>query len=216
MSSVLYVRAVLGLRKYNVPHTITLALGVYNGINDNPTLYPSLSASMAAFFSEVEALQTAQQTAKSRAPGAADVRDTKRDAVVSTLKSLHAGVQVLMDASPEQAAVLARTAGMKVAMITVPSKAVLGLKAVTPSGSLFCAANAKLLKAEKGSKKRSVTFYWQYTLDGGKTFLSALSTPVARTTLSGLPVLTEVGVRVSLGDSTGQGNWSQVVYELVR
>ena len=62
---------------------------------------------------------------------------------------------------------------------------------------------------------RAPKFYWEYTLDGGKTFVSMPSTPTGKTMLLGMALLTTVGVRVSLTNSEGPGAWSQVATILV-
>ena len=51
----------------------------------------------------------------------------------------------------------------------------------------------------------------EYTLDGGRTFVTAPSTTTGKTTLVNLPSLTVVGVRVNLNLREGPGEWSPVV-----
>jgi hypothetical protein len=54
-------------------------------------------------------------------------------------------------------------------------------------------------------------FNWQYTFDGGKSFVPMPSTTRSKSLLQGLTPLTTVGVRVSMTNSEGPGEWSQVV-----
>ena len=75
----------------------------------------------------------------------------------------------------------------------------------------------RLREAFGAVKGRRKTFFnWQYTADGGKTFVTLPSTPRARTTVSGLTALSTYGFRVSVTNSDGvAGEWSQIVSFLV-
>src|SRR5262249_48617494 len=92
-------------------------------------------------------------------------------------------------------------------------KPLIGLKNVLPSGTVLVYANARLLDITRRSK-----FYnWQYTLDGGKTFIAMPPTQSAQTSLSGLTPLTMVGAQAPVSAPTGpQGPWSHPAPILVR
>jgi len=64
--------------------------------------------------------------------------------------------------------------------------------------------------------KKHVTFNWQSSAEGGKTWISAPSTPLATTTLEGLTPLTTYAFRVSVTVSKTAGEWSQAVSILVK
>ena len=73
-------------------------------------------------------------------------------------------------------------------------------------GTVLCDANVSLLLATAGfTAHRFRCIHWAYSVDGGKSFVSAPSTPNGKTTLAGLPSLTIVGVKVSLSTSKGTG-----------
>jgi hypothetical protein len=59
-----------------------------------------------------------------------------------------------------------------------------------------------LLRANKhalvGKTSAMCTFHWEYSLDGGKTWIAVLATPVPETTITGLPPLATVSFRVSV------------------
>ncbi len=60
--------------------------------------------------------------------------------------------------------------------------------------------------------KKKTCCNWQYTADGGKTFVNAPSTPTGKTLVSGLTPLTAYGFRVSVTGSNGvAGEWSPLV-----
>jgi hypothetical protein len=73
-------------------------------------------------------------------------------------------------------------------------------------------ANVALLSARTGKK---VFFNWQYSGDGGKTWITAPSTPYGRTDIAGLTPMTTYSFRVSVTDAKGPDAWSQVVTVLV-
>jgi hypothetical protein len=64
--------------------------------------------------------------------------------------------------------------------------------------------------------RRKALFNWQYSVDGGKTFVSAPSTPLASTEIQGLPTMTTVMFRVSVLVSRTPGEWSQAVALFVK
>jgi hypothetical protein len=126
------------------------------------------------------------------------------------MQSLCTYVGGLCAASPESAATLIGAAGMKVAALGMRSKPILAAKLGVPAGTVLLEANAGLLSKTRGRK----CFNWAYTLDG-KIFVALPSTPKAKTSVAGLPLLALVGFRVSVTDKNGDGPWSQVVSILV-
>ena len=59
-------------------------------------------------------------------------------------------------------------------------------------------------------------YFFQSTLDGGKTFTGLPSTPVGRTSVSGLTPLVTAGFEVSVTvNKQPQGPWSQTINILV-
>ena len=57
---------------------------------------------------------------------------------------------------------------------------------------------------------------WEYSTDGGKTWVGAPSTLGARTTVTGLPAGTAVLFRFRALTKTGEGDWSQPTALLVK
>jgi len=100
---------------------------------------------------------------------------------------------------------------MKAAASGVRAKPIVAAKRAVTPGVVNLFANARLLS----TSKRKKTYTWQSTLDG-QTFSSAGTTAYARTTVTGLPLLTTVGfrVRVTVGNDE-PGPWTQVVSILV-
>jgi hypothetical protein len=125
-------------------------------------------------------------------------------------------IQALADANPSHAEALITNGGLVVAAPPGYTKDLLTLRNGKQSGTVTCEANVKLLVGT-GAKHphESRYFNWEQTLDGGKTFTTLLSTTRGKTLIQGLTPLTTVGVRVSMTNSEGAGEWSQIVSILV-
>ena len=93
------------------------------------------------------------------------------------------------------------------------AKPILAAKQGPEAGAVILAANARALT---GGSQRKHFFNWQYSADGGKTWVAMPSTPKAKTTLDGLTPLTTYELRVSVTTSDGTtGAWSQTFAFLV-
>ena len=63
---------------------------------------------------------------------------------------------------------------------------------------------------------RRASYEWQYSTDGGKTWLDAPSTLRAKTTIVGLPPGTTVQFRSMSVTKAGESDWSQTIALLVK
>ncbi len=191
---------------------LTLARAIYAKMSSNAAAYPSPSPTLAALLAAITALSNAQDAVAQRQPGAVTVRAAARDSLLTILEGLRVFVQTLADsATPEQSAVLIDGAGMKVAAVTPRARPVLGLKLGVAQGTVLLVAAASLLS----KSKRMKTYGWEFSIDGQKTWQAAPSTPIARTTIAGLPSLTTVAFRVNVTDAVSVTEWSQAVTTLV-
>ncbi len=202
------IRVALKTTKYKVPLLIVLAQYIYAAMTANAAQFTAAATTLlATLATQITALTGAQEQVKIRAVGAVGARDTKRDALILTLENLRVLVQGLCDGAPEQAIALIQAAGMKAVSTGARFKALLAVTLGVQPGTVNLVANAALLSSSRKKK----TYNWSYSLDG-KTWLSAPSTPYAKTTIEGLPSLAtcEFRVNVSVGDA-GPGPWSQAV-----
>jgi hypothetical protein len=213
MEPIQRTRAVLKLQKRNAPHLVALAQAIHDGMIAAAAQFPSPTPTMATFESQIQDLATAEQATKTKARGTAAVRNAKAAILVTSLESLQTYVQGLCDASPEQAATLISAAAMQVAAKRSGHKPILAAKAGPVSGGAQLFANRTVLV---GQTFKRVLLNWQYSVDGGKTWVSAPSTPLASTEITGLPVMTTVSFRVSATVGKVVGDWSQAVAVLVR
>ncbi len=208
------VRVVLPLSKSKIATLLAIAKAVYNGFQSNQGLLPSPTPPLATVQGQIAALDTAQQATSTRARGTVATRNAQRDLLVTSLESWRMYVQTLCDANPEQAEALIAAAAMTVGKLPVYTKPVLRAKLATASGSLTLEANATALVG-RGVKKHA-SYNWQYSADGGKTWIAAPSTPLASTALAGLTPMTTYAFRVSVTVSKATGEWSQPISILVQ
>jgi len=206
MSTKRRLRAVLKINKNNIPLLLALAQVIYSKMLAGGTLFSSSPIAFATVQSQIEDLSDAQAGVRLRTV-MASTRNAERDVLLTTLETLLMYVQGLSDNSPEGAAII-EAAGMTVAAFRKPAKPPLGVKLGKISGNVVLSANADLLA---GKSRRKRFFNWSWSIDGGKSWQSAPSTPYAKTTIEGLPLLTSCSFRVSVTDASGQGPWTDSV-----
>jgi hypothetical protein len=204
----------LRIARRNFPAMLASSKTISNAVTAAGATFVTLTPSTTTVNNQIQALDLAQQAALTHGKGLAAARDLKADALMTSLESWRAGVQVLVDANPEQAQALAELAGMFIAGVGARSKPVLALELGTQSGVVEADANLTLLKKGRGKAKKT-TINWRYNVNGAATYVSS-STPLASTVFSGLTPLTTLGVQVCITDADGTTEWSQAVTILVR
>lgn len=196
---------VLGLPKTNsVPALIVRANVIKDAMTSNATTFPSPVPPLATVVALIAGLTTAETAYKAHAGTRAD-RDSARTALLAALKQLHTYVQQLASASPAQADVIAQDAAMTLRKVGAHSKSDLAVKQ-TVTGSVHVIA-----KADKTARSND----WQYSVDGGKTWIDWPSSTKASTTITGLQPGLMVSYRHRPLTKLGPGNWSQPVSALV-
>jgi len=206
------LRAIFGTAKRDIPGVIARSTAMHAGLAAHAADYPSPNPGLAAFLTLIQNLTTAQQDVPSRTIGAAAARDVQRDLLWTGMEIQRIYVQSLADASPSRAVSLIQNAGLVVAAFSGFSKPLLGLSLGVQPGTVNCIANVSLLVGTGTIRPHQQRLLmWEYTLDGGKTFVSMPPTPGCKTVITGVPLMTIVGVRVSLTNMVGPGAWSQVV-----
>jgi hypothetical protein len=149
----------------------------------------------------------AQGQAGLRTRGAADARDEKLAKVVGLMGAVCAHVQWVADLHPALAVAIIRSAGLRVRKEQVRDPVQFHAKLGAEPGTLKIVAPAAAKRA---------SYDWEYSIDGGKTWVSPPSTLQAKTTITGLPVGTSVLFRYRTLTKTGEGDWSQGLSLLVK
>jgi hypothetical protein len=212
MSTASRPRPSFGTTKRYIVAVLLRAQAMYAGFE----AFTSLPITMVAFLALITALANAQTNALTlKTRGLAALRNTKRDALWTAMGILSAYVQGLADTmSAENASSLIQSAGLVVAGTGARAKAILTATLTPAPGVVHLVANASLL-AGKAAKSKRLTFNWEWSSDGGKTWNDAGSTPHANTDVTGLTLMTTYSFRVSVTTAKAAGAWSQAVGLLV-
>ena len=189
-----------------VPALIPYVEGIVTGMTGN-TNFPNPSPALAAVTTALDDLQSAEALALTRAKGAAAARNQKRAVLVGLLEQLRTYVQSMADASPENGPAIIESARLAVRKSPVRPPRVFEAKPGTTTGSM---------KLVVPSAARRASYEWQYSTDGGKTWIEMLPTLQARTTLGGLTPLSTVEFRYRSVIKGGAGDWSAPISVIVR
>ena len=203
-----------------VANTIVVVLGISKStpvatlIETSNTVVQKMTATKATFSSPTPALTTVStaiatltsaQNAFKAKTGTKGARDDAWKSVIQLMQQLRAYVQTVASANPAQASQVADDAAMRLRKTPTHHKSDLSVKHVA-SGSVLVVA-----KASKGAKAHE----FQYSTDGGKTFVAAPPTTQAHTTITGLQPGATVTYRHRPITKTGAGDWSQTVTAVV-
>ncbi len=185
---------------------IGLAKSIVQGLSGNQS-FPNPDPSVAVLDTAIADLEAAETAAQTRVKGAVATRDEKRAALIALLRKEKAYVQNVVDAHPEQAAALTQSVAMGLKKPTVHGKHVFAVK----EGRLSGAVTITTVKAGTHA-----SYEWEYSSDGGKTWLPMPPTTQARTELSGLQPGTSYWFRYRSVTKLGPSDWSAPLAFLVR
>jgi hypothetical protein len=182
-----------------VPALITYAQGIVKAMTGNAS-FPNPVPALATVTEAINELQAAETAALARTKGAVATRNEKRTALVQLLQQVRGGIQTVADANVENSGSIIQSAGIAVRKTPLRHPRVFAATPGAVSGS------AKLVAA---SAARRASYEWQYSTDGGKTWLVAPSTLQAKTTVPGLTPGATVEFKYRPVTKTGEGDWSQ-------
>jgi hypothetical protein len=150
----------------------------------------------------IGALQTAEVVAVSRVKGAVPARNQKRKELVALLQQLGGYVQTVADADEANAPAIIESAGLTVRKRPTRAPRVFAAKQGANSGV------AQLVAASAGHRS---AYDWQYSTDGGKTWVLLPTTLQAKATVTGLTPGAVVQFKYRAVTKTGADDWSQPV-----
>ena len=216
MSTQLQPRAIFGTGKRNISGVLGRSQTMYAAILSNIAMFAGLPITMPAFLALITVLAAAQQaTTGTKAKGTKSLRDSKRNTVWAAMLNLQSYVQGLADAmSVADATTLIEAAGLLVAKAAMRQKETLTATLTAAPGVVHLAANRAVLVGTASAHRR-VTFNWEMSADGGKTWQGLPSGSYASTTVPGLTLMTTYAFRVSVTVGNTPGAWSQAVSTLV-
>ena len=189
----------------SVPALVQATKVILLALTNNPS-FPAPDPSLAALQAALSALEEAETAVRSGSRGAAAARDEKRRVLGTLLRQLGAYVQKVADGDSSTAEAVIESAGVSVHKLTLRQKQRFTVRQGALSGSV------KLMTVWVG---RRAGYAWQYSLDGGTTWLTRPLTLRSKTTVSGLPVGTMVLFRSRAVTRKGEGDWSQALGVLV-
>lgn len=185
----------------NVPALLTYARGIVKGMTGNPS-FPNPTPALTVVTAAIDELQTAETAAQARTKGAATTRNDKREALVVLLQQVRGHIQAVADADLTNAAAIIQSAGVAVRKVPTRQARAFAAKPGAVSGVAKIVAKPAAPRA---------SYEWQYSTDGGKTWLTAPATLQAKTTVSGLQPGATVQFKYRPVTRTGEGDWSQPV-----
>ena len=174
---------------------------VVQSMTNNPW-FASLAALVATTGTDLTALVAAQAKSLSKVKSAVEARNDAKTVVVNDLKLLKSGVQTVVNQNPGQAATIIESAGFFQRKVTLPDKPNLeAFKAPVTPGEVLVRAKAV----------KRASYEWQYSLDGGKTWLPMGTTTVANTSVLGMVQGTTVLFRFRTTVSKTTSDWSPTI-----
>ncbi len=181
-----------------IPQLIVHVGSTISSVGADPKTFPAPSPAMALMTTHLNTLSTCQQDAKTRVEGAVAARDAAAGVVIADMHTLGTYVSGLCNADPANAAAIATEAGMYIRKSSSFTKPPMRITQ-TVSGT------AKVIaKAIKGAK----AYDFQYSTDGGKTWLAVPTSTKSSVTVSSLtPGATQFRYRAIT--KTGVLDWEE-------
>jgi hypothetical protein len=189
-----------------VPALIAYAQGIVKAMTGNPS-FPNPQPTIAVVTAAIDDLVAAESAALARTKGAVAVRNEKRIVLVPLLQQLRGYVQTTADANIDNSASIIQGAGLAVRKTAIRPPRGFNARPGAVSGT------ARLVAA---SAARRSSYEWQYSIDGGKTWVTAPVTLQAKTTVLGLTPGASVQFKYRPVTKTGEGDWSQSVSLIVK
>jgi hypothetical protein len=199
------VRVVMKLPK-RVADFIGAAQKIHDQMATNAATLPAPDPALSVLQTQIDTLSTKQALVKARATGSVGDRDVAQKACAVSLATERAYVEKVCNANPTAALTIAEDAGMALRSTAVFEKPPLAAKPGTVSGTVVLAA-----KATKGAAANE----WQYSTDGGKTWVDLPITTKATTSIPNLTPGTTVAFRQRAVTKDGATNWGQTIEHLV-
>jgi hypothetical protein len=192
-----------------IPVLLACARVIYAAMLAQAARFPAPIPTLVRFLALINALDLAEQALATSARGTAIApRNSAREALWVSLRSLQSYVQGVADANLADGVPIIKSAGFDVAKQTPHDKPVVAAALTGVAGEVKLEGNVRALTG--GSTKR-VLYNWAYSLDGGHTWLPLPATLTGKTSLTGLPLMTSVSFRVSVTVAGVVQSWSQPV-----
>ncbi len=190
----------------HIADQIKLGQALQAALVSNPH-FPLPDPIITAFDHALTKYNAAETVAQTRAKGTIAARNAAKVVYTSAIHALKARVQQIADATPDQAEAIITSTTLAVKKVTPRQKQSFVARYGATSGAVEVIAKAAAPRA---------SYEWQYSIDGGKTWVSTPNTLQSKTTITMLPVATVVEFRVRATTKSGQGDWGLPTSLLVK
>jgi hypothetical protein len=184
---------------------IAYAQGIVKALTGNASL-PNPIPTVAALTAAIDDLAAAQTAALTRIKGAVTTRNERRAALLGLLRQLRGNVQAAADANPDSGGTIIESAGIA---LKKPQTRPARVFAAAPSG---LSGSVKLVAPSAAARS---SYEWEYSTDGGATWVTAPPSLQAKTVVPGMKTGTVVQFRYRSVVKGGAANWSPPVSLLV-
>jgi hypothetical protein len=200
-------RTIASLKLPNkMPALVTYAQGIVKSMTGNAS-FPNPVPTLATVSAAIEDFQTAETAALARTKGAVATRNEKRSALAQLLEQLKGYVQTAADGNVDNGESIILSAGIAVRKTAIRAPRIFAAKPGAVSGAVTLVA---------ASAAHRASYEWQYSADGGKTWVAAPTTLQAKTSVSGLTPGVTMAFKYRAVTKAGEGDWSQPTSLMVK
>jgi hypothetical protein len=190
--------AVLNLPKHKTPAYIVRARAIVEAVGKSPW-FPAPRPDLATVTSAIDALAESQAATHMGGPAETALRDTRRLQLQVLLEELRGHVQSVADSHGDSAPSIIESAGMSVKKVGGRRRTGFRLKDGRVSGQVDAFTDQAANRA---------SYEWEYSLDGGASWIALPGTTKANTTITGLRPGARVWVRYRTVVKSVTGDWS--------
>jgi hypothetical protein len=194
------VTVTLALPK-SAPALIVYAQGIVKRMTANAS-FPAPTPPLTTVTAAIDDLQAAETAALARTKGAATARNDKRKVLVGVLQQVRSYIQSVADTDGVNAASIIESAGVAVRKKATRHARTFIAKPGRVSGEAMVTAAVAARRA---------SYEWEYSTDGGKSWIAAPPTLQAKATIDGLAPGSTVQFKYRAVTRTGADDWSQPV-----
>jgi hypothetical protein len=189
----------------NLPQVVGLLIvfgrHVVQKMTNNPW-YVNVDPSLSSVTDHLDSLEKSEANAKGKGKGAAAARDVDLKVVLDDMYGLKAFAQGVVSQNPAQAAAIVESGGLSLKRFTKGQKAELAARMGAVPGEVVVRAKAV---------RRGAAYEWEYSSDGGATWIAMGTTTVANTILAGVKVGVTYAFRFRTTRKAATSDWSQIV-----
>jgi hypothetical protein len=208
------IRLSIGLDREHMPSFIPDSKVLQGKLAAGSASFPALPVSAAVLLTQIGNVETAHLATKTT-KGLVPARTVQVDALWDSFHTDCTYCETVCNAAstPEQGLVLAAASGFHLVEVGNIVRAIIAITVDVGTGTAHLKASASLLEGPSKKKSAARTYLWRHILTSttGTTVVNDDPSPLASTTITGLPLGQTVGFQVAVKDRAGVGTWSVVI-----